>query len=368
MRFGTPRIEGKHMETPGSTTTAPTAPYSAASALAEIATESAAASANTTPPPPEGEAKPEEGLLPPPGEEPTGEEGESGEPKEGEGDKPDELPTLDPELIKLDPELARNPAISKRWAERVAGIEKVLVEAQAAKVQADEVNKWFAETGQQASAMAAWGDGLMSSDVVVRDKTFGELIQMLAVHHKVTPEDLIASYTKTPSGSSAGTEKPKRLDKDAFDTPEGYQTYVADMDRADAAVAAQTALEARLRALEAGTQQQTQTQQQRTEFLSYVDKIAPDTIKAIATADSGWVITKAMVAKALEAQPHLRNRPQLAVQQQFSTERAKHYAKVATEKTAAPMGGGQAAVSTVPKKDPLKYSALDAINESKGGG
>lgn len=231
------------------------------------------------------------------------EESEQDEKDESEAETPapDEADALDPELEALgfpalDPELAKDEAVTKRYLETQRGIAKVLDQAKAGK---EEVAKQIETLTPYVKYAQAFEDDNLKS----------------AAYEALGRELGITARPSVP------TDLPGEFEYES-DT-KVYEKAVADAE-ARALEKFEKLYGADLQALRADRE----AQAKQKEFESKVEKESKSVIGFLARTENGWGVTKEMVAQAMREMPDVD--PAVAVKRCFPDEYAAHKVAKAT--------------------------------------
>lgn len=319
------------------------------------ATPSASATTSDT-------SKAETGATSQSGTEATGQQGgDQAQAKQGEEDKTDPNPEIADEfkLAELDPELAKNPAVLKRWNEQQAGVEKIVSKAKDAIESAKAKEAEFEELMPGIQRMVSWGEVLENPETVADG--LADLVTKLAALHGKTVEDLIGGFaSSTASGKKADeideAEIQANYREQGFDSPGEYRAYKR----------AELAFNKKFAALEAQTKdqrtKQSQAETKRTEEERFLQELAPTIVETVKKTHQGFTVTPQQVAEAIKAYPALAKEPAKAVIVHFAADYQKHLVQSAKQEEAPTMvPAADSKANAVKLPPPGKRSALDIM-------
>lgn len=219
---------------------------------------------------------------------------------------PDEADALDPELEALgfpalDPELAKDEAVAKRYYETQRGVAKVLEQAKAGKEEVQQHLETLTPYVKYAQAF---------EDPNLKVAAFEALGKELGITGIAAPAQAVATE---------------------FGETDDYKSdlqSVYNKAKADAKAEALSEFEAKygpdLTALRATREEQVKQK----EFEAKVEKESKSVIGFLARTENGWGVTKEMVAQAMREMPDVD--PAVAVKRCFPDEYAAHKVAKAT--------------------------------------
>lgn len=244
---------------------------------------------------------------------------------EGDEDKEGEDDEGNPVLPTLDEELAKNPAIAKRWKEHLDGFNKVLGNLQAERAE-------FAQLMPKIERIAAYEDRI-DPDAGATPETAGaaiaEIARVAAALHKVPVEQIYkaigAPAPATPAlqapAPGQGVEPVVVTDQnwpDHFDSEVDYK--FAKKVVAMTLAAQQGALgvdPASLQKLVQGHRENEKKLSRDKAWGEYIDREYPST-KAFFKSTYGFEVTQEMFEQAVTAHPNHSRSPQKAVSAEFA--------------------------------------------------
>ena len=259
---------------------------------------------------------------------------EEEEEEKSDGDSPD----LDPELAslgfpELPDELKGNPEVYKRYLETQKGIQKVLDQAKSGKTEAEKALEIL--------------------------KPYQHFVDVIEGDDKAAAANalrFIAEQIQVDLGAP-----PETSDDDDFEYEGERKAY----QRAKAEAIKE--LEAKFGPFMQEFQQQKQEQAKQTEFQSFIDKEAPSVMGFLAKTESGWGVTKDMVATAAKQFPDLKDDLAKAVKMTFVEEYANHKAGVHAKVRTGPemLSTSTSKGKVMPSGSPEDWTIHDIANANR---
>jgi hypothetical protein len=320
--------------------------YSAADALKQAENHNTPPEAENEPPETEGQ-KPEveeEEEVP----EPEDDETERDEPDNGAPDEDDD------QALQLDPlleELAQgNPKAEKRVQEIAKGLQKLKTETR-------QLRDDLKATKPKADNWDTYEQALANPDTA--GKTLEQLVLAVAQHHKTSPDSLIGALLGNHNALLPEVDENGRKR--------------TDWERRGFASEKEMHMDAELKQLKSFVQEFQQDREQlkkeresaakQAEFKTYVDEVAPKTIRKLEKLEAGWKVSKAMVERAIREFPQLKEDPARAVKAMYPDELKAHHSKISA--AARPQRGPEMLPETKGKgislPEPSRFSAADAL-------
>jgi hypothetical protein len=292
-----------------------------------------------------------------------GDQGAGDKDGEGKGDEADKGEEAEPELEfkleELDPELAKSPALRKRWDEQQKGVQRLVNQAKEARDTARKDSEELGELMPRVERVLEWEEALINPET--SEEAVDRLIAALAEERKVPISQLIGKLLERASNEAKEFEIDEKeiqdnYAKEGFDTPGEYRAY----KRAKIEIAKEE--REKQRQAQAATRTQSEAETKEQQRARFVKDVAPKVAQEVAKNYQGFAVTPEQVAEALEALPQFAKEPAKAVIHHFAEEFAVHAAERAKTPSAPPLvPSGNSKSAATPLPPPGKRKAADIM-------
>jgi ribosomal protein L15 len=280
----------------------------------------------------------------------TGKQTEDEKGKEGKEDELDKA-VAELEKLGLDPELAKNPDIAKRWADNQKGVKNIVNLAKAAQAEANKAAEEFQELMPAMERVASWEAAL--ADPKLAPDALADLIPKLGEVTGLSLKDLCGKVLELLEKEGKEDEIDEdeiqaNYAKEGFDTPGEYRAYKR------AKLEFQREQKASERARRDQANANSQADQKRDERERFIRNTAPTIVSEVAKKYNNFKITPEQVAEAIDTFPQFAKEPLRAVVKHLAEELATHQAAVARKPEIPEVPEGDTSSGSTTKLPPVR--------------